>query len=55
VFDKFELLVMHELLVESIKKEYQDRLNKGYSASEIKPQLHGLYQLLNKLNGMLSE
>jgi hypothetical protein len=55
MFDKFELLVMHNLLVESLATEYQDRVDKGYSASEIKPQLHGLYQLLNKLNGMLSE
>ena len=55
MFDKFELSVMHNLLVESLATEYQDRVDKGYSDTEIKAQLHGLYELLTKLNGMLSE
>jgi hypothetical protein len=55
MFDKFELLVMHNLLIESLATVYQDRVDKGYSDTEIKAQLHGLYELLTKLNGMLSE
>lgn len=50
MFDKFELTTLRQLLLRDIGAEWNRREQKGYSKETIQAQLHGLMELLVKLN-----